>query len=481
MNHNRRCPIYLVLPVFLFLFLTLTGISNASLPDKNQQVNVIEVKAPIIPVTAKFIERGIQEAERNNAICVILLDTPGGLISSMRVIIQSISESKIPVVVYIYPKGAMATSAGTYITYASHVAAMSPGTHIGSAHPVSIGFETKRRRKPGENDFFESITPTPVSSPGKNKEDEEITDEEVNVGDEKAVNAMVALIRSLAEKTGRNADWGEKAVRESVSVTAIQALELNVIEIVAEDLPDLLGQLKGREIKLSGRETVVLDPSQDDVNYIQMTRIEKFLEVISEPQIALILLLLGGLGIYYEISSPGFGLPGIVGVISLILALYSLGSLPINYAALALLILSVGLFIAEAFTPTFGAFTAGGIVSFILGALFLVPAGMPFLQISRTFIVTAAVIMGVISFLIVWFVGKSMKSKAVSGVESLKDETAVAKTDITNEGMILLRGELWKARSSGDLIKKGSRVVVEDVKGLLVTVREKKDSEHESG
>jgi len=448
-------------------------VRGRNLPNKDQPVDVIVVKGAIFSSTARYIERGIKQAEKDGAICIIQLDTPGGLVKSMRDIIQAMQASNVPVIVYVAPHGAMATSAGTYITYAAHVAAMAPGTHIGSAHPVSIGQENKRWKKDDENPFkFEKKNDKKLKKDEKKKEKKSSPGVEADIGMEKATNAMVALIRSLAEKTGRNADWGEKAVRESVSVTANEAVKLNVVEIKAEDLRDLLEKLRGRKITLPGRKVVTLYPSQDNIKYINMSAIEKFLLTLNDPQIAIILMFLGTIGLYFELAHPGATIPGIIGGICIILSLYTLGSLPINYTALALIILSAILFIAEAFTPTFGALTTGGVIAFILGAIFLIPAGVPYLEISKSLIISLAILMGILSFIIFTFLIKTMRKKPVSGKEGMIGKTGVTKEKIDPEGTILFMGELWKAKSTGDIIQVGRKVEVEKVEGLLLYVKE---------
>jgi membrane-bound serine protease (ClpP class) len=357
------------------------------------------------------------------------------------------------------------------------------GTHIGSAHPVSMESDTKRKKRTNENPLNPSApAPIPTVSPSesprpktdKKKSSKDNDGEEISVSEEKATNAMVALIRSLAEKSGRNADWGEKAVRESVSVTANEALKLNVVEIVAEDVPNLLQQLKGKTVTLPGKKTVTLAPSQDKIKRIQMTKIERFLLTINDPQIALLLMLLGSLGIYYELANPGAAVPAIVGGICLILGLYTMGSLPINYTALALIILSIILFIAEALSPTHGAFAVGGTLSFILGAVFLIPADIPFLRISPAFVITLGIIMGALSFIIVTLITKTMKSRVKTGSKGLIGQTAVVKTPLAPQGMVLFEGELWKAETSEDIITEGKKVIIDDIQGLLLKVHEKK-------
>lgn len=439
---------------------------------KDQPVDVIVVKGAIFTATARQIERGIKTAENDGAICIIQLDTPGGLVNSMRDIIQNMQSARVPVVVYVSPSGAMATSAGTYIAYAANISAMAPGTHIGSAHPVSIGQENKRRKTPSPFDFLKKGEEEPLKDESeKTKKDEQIDgSEEVDVGMEKATNAMVALIRSLAEKTGRNADWAEKAVRESVSVTATEAKKLGVIEIIAENMDDLLKQLEGRRVRLSDNKTVILHPSPENIKYIPMTAIERFLLTINDPQIALVLMFLGMMGLYFELSHPGATLPGVIGGICIILALYTLGSLPINYAALGLIFLSAILFIAELFTPTFGTLTVGGIIAFILGAVFLVPAGMPWLSISKTLIVSLALIMGCVSALILSLVIKTQRSKPVSGREELTGAEGTAREDLNPSGQVNLMGEIWNAESSEGFIRRGTRVRVEKSEGLKLFV-----------
>lgn len=489
-----------MLKKYIFIIILLMGlvlllsnlVTGRNLPDKDQPVDVIVVKGAIFSSTARYIERGIKQSEEDGAICIIQLDTPGGLVKSMRDIIQAMQASEVPVVVYVSPHGAMATSAGTYITYASHVAAMAPGTHIGSAHPVSIGQENKRWKKKDENPFeFEKKEDNKKGKDGKNddkkdkdkkKEDKKVKEDkkkkesspgvETDIGMEKATNAMVALIRSLAEKTGRNADWAEKAVRESASITANEAVKLKVVEIKAEDLRDLLEKLRGRKITLPGKRVVTLYPSQNNIKYIRMSAIERFLLTINDPQIAIILMFLGTMGLYFEFANPGATIPGIIGGICIILSLYTLGSLPINYAALALIILSAILFIAEAFTPTFGALTTGGVIAFILGAVFLIPSGVPYLEISKSLIISIALLMGILSFFIFTMVIKTMRTKPVSGREGMLGKVGIAKEKLDPEGTILFMGEFWKAKSEGDIIQKGTKVKVEKVEGLLLHVKE---------
>ncbi len=455
--------------ILLFTFLLSPSMGSVEFPDKDQPVCVLVIKGAIYEPTARYISRGIKEAEKEGAICIIEMDTPGGLLKSMRQIIQSITQAEVPVIVYIYPPGGMATSAGTYIAYASPITAMAPGTHIGSAHPIFMFFNNQQKKEPEEDPLgFKNII---KDEKEKKKSIQKNIKYEKDIQMEKITNAMVALIRALAEKNGKNADWGEKAVRKSVSITAYEAKKLNVVNIIAEDLPDLLEKLKGRSVTLPNKKTVTLYPSQDKIKYIRMTGVEKFLVTINDPQIALILLFLGAIGLYYELAHPGATLPGIVGGICIILGLYTLGSLPINYAALGLIILSIILFIAEIFTPTFGALTLGGIISFILGAVFLIPSDIPFIRISKALIISISIIMGAFSFVIVNVILKNLKRKPFSGKEGLIGKIATVKKDLTPKGFVLLQGELWKAISESDIIPAGNEVIVTDVKGLTLKVK----------
>jgi membrane-bound serine protease (ClpP class) len=465
--------------------LLLTPAGSFAFADKDQPVDVLVVKGPIFSSTAEYIKRGIKQAEQDGAICVIQMDTPGGLVKSMREIVQDISAARVPVVIFVYPQGGMATSAGAYIAYAAHVTVMAPGTHIGSAHPVAMGSQN-RRWKFNPNNPLEQEPAAPAGDEkegeGKDKakearepkKDKERKQEggEVDVEMEKATHALVALMRSLAEKNGRNADWGEKAVRESVSATVTEAVKLNVADFSAENMEDLLKKLDGRTVTLEGKEKITLHPSLTRIKYIEMTGIEKFLLTINDPQIAMLLMFLGMLGLYYELAHPGLAIPGIVGGISIILGLYTLGSLPINYAALALIILSAILFLAELFTQSFGAFTVGAVISFVLGAVFLIPAGIPYLSISRGLITSMALFMGIFSFLIITFVLKSLRAKPVMGMSSLPGKKALVRVELSPTGMVLFEGELWKAKSTGGNVPAGGTVVVQGAEGLTLLVKE---------
>ncbi|MCK5434792.1 MAG: nodulation protein NfeD, partial [Dehalococcoidales bacterium] len=336
--------------ILLLLGLIVTASITIETQAASSRIDVLHATGVINPVLADYIERGIEQAEENDVIAVIIqMDTPGGLDTSMRDIVKDIVNARVPVVVYVSPSGARAASAGVFITMAAHVAVMASNTAIGAAHPVSIGAE-------GEEGMSETM-------------------------EEKVVNDAAAYIRSIAEAHGRNMEWAERAVRESVSATEQEALELNVIDMVAPDLDSLVAQLDGRQVIMLGGNVVTLHTQEATINHINMNAMEDFLYAISDPNIALILLSLATLGITAEIFNPGLIFPGVLGAISGLLAFYSLGMLPVNYAGVLLVVLAFALFIAEVFTTTFGLFTAGGITSLVIGSLILFKGG-PLFQVS---------------------------------------------------------------------------------------------------
>ncbi|MDH5695168.1 MAG: nodulation protein NfeD [Dehalococcoidia bacterium] len=406
------------------------------------RVDVLHVKATINPVLVDYIKRGIDQAEEGNAAaCIIQLDTPGGLDTSMRDIVKDIVNARVPVVVYVSPSGARAASAGVFITMAAHVAAMAPNTAIGAAHPVAVGAE-------GEAQMSEAM-------------------------EEKVVNDAAAYIRSIAEAHGRNMEWAEKAVRESVSATEQEALELNVIDMVAPDLNSLTSQLEGRQITMLDGRVVTLHTEGAEINHVEMNTIEDFLYTISDPNIAYILLSLAMLGIFFELSNPGLILPGVVGGICLLMAFYSLGMLPVNYAGVLLIVLAFGLFIAEVFTATFGLFTAGGITSLVIGSLILFKGVSPLFQVNPWLIATVAIgIAGFFGF-VVNRVIRVHRRQASTGREELVGKTAVVKVALEPEGTILFKGERWTAVSEKGRVKPGEEVIITKVDGLKLWVIKK--------
>ncbi len=401
-----------------------------------EHVNVYPVEGVINPVIVEFMADSIaQSIDENAAAVVFQLDTPGGLVSSTRLIVKSLLNADVPVVVYVSPSGARAASAGTFITMAGHIAAMAPGTNIGAAHPVS----------------------------GEGKDIE---------GDmrKKAENDLAAFARSIADKRDRNADWAEEAVRESVSITEAEALEQKVIDIVAEDVPDLLVQLDGRSASVAGEE-VTLRTAQAEIHYRQMTWRQQVLAVVSHPQIALMLLSIGSLGLLIELYNPGLIFPGVIGAISVLLAFYSLQTLPVNYAGLALIGLSFIMFILESQIPSFGMLTIGGLISMFLGALMLIDSPEDYLRIPLTTILVVVGTTGGLMALVVGAAARSFKRQPVTGQEGMIGATGVVKKRIDPIGTVALRGSFWTAQSDSP-IEVDTAVRVEAVDGLKLTVVE---------
>jgi membrane-bound serine protease (ClpP class) len=413
---------------------------------------LLNIKGPIGPAVSDYVKRGIKKAEEDHASIVILqMDTPGGFDHSMRDIIKKILSSSIPVVSYVAPGGSRAASAGTYILYASHISAMAPTTNLGAATPVRVG------GLPG--------IPEEPSSPQEEEKDKEkpITPDTL---ERKMVNDAVAYIKALANRHGRNAEWAEQAVREAVSLTAEEALEINVIDLVAASHADLLHQLDGREVVMETGK-VILATKGLIIELFEPDWRTKILTVITDPNIAYILMLLGIYGLIYELANPGFILPGIVGTICLLLALYTFQILPINYAGLALIILGVTFMIAETFVPSFGALGIGGVIALVVGSVILMDEeGMriSLLLIGSTALVSAGFFLWVMSRLFTM-----RRKKVVTGAEEMIGIIGEATGDFTEQGRVWVHGESWQAQSSVP-IKKGQKIQVIAKNGLLLKV-----------
>jgi len=433
------------MPKFIRILLLLVLIITASIAIEveaaSSRIDVLHAEGVINPVLVDYLERGIEQAEDDNAIvCIIQMDTPGGLDTSMRDIVKDIVNARVPVVVYVSPAGARAASAGVFITIAAHVAVMAPNTAIGAAHPVAIGTE-------GEEGMSETM-------------------------EEKVVNDAAAYIRSIAEAHGRNMEWAEKAVRESVSATEQEALELNVIDMVAADLDSLVSQLDGRQVTMLGGNIVTLHTQGATINHIKMNTMEDFLYAISDPNIAYILLSLATLGIMAEIFNPGLIFPGVVGAICGLLAFYSLGMLPVNYAGVLLVVLAFGLFIAEVFTTTFGLFTAGGITSLVIGSLILFKGG-PLFQVNPWLITTIVIIITALFAFVISRVIRAHRRQASTGREELIGKSAVVKVVLEPEGTVFYKGERWAAISDRGRVEPGETVIITRVDGLKLYVTKK--------
>ncbi|HEX73536.1 MAG TPA: nodulation protein NfeD [Dehalococcoidia bacterium] len=403
-------------------------------------IDVLHVNGTINPVLVDYVERGIEQAEEDNTIaCIIQMDTPGGLDTSMRLIVQSILSAEVPVVVYI-PSGARAASAGFFITIAAHVAVMAPGTEIGAAHPVAMSTE-------GEAEMSEAMKA-------------------------KVVNDAAAYAISIADTHGRNTEWAEKAVREAASLPAHQALELNVIDMVAPDLDSLISQLDGWQATMLDGSVMTLHTQGATIKEVKMNWVEDFLYTISNPNIAYILLSLAMLGLMVEITNPGLVFPGIVGGICGLLAFYSLGMLPVNYAGVLLIVLAFGLFIAEVFTATFGLFTAGGVTSLIIGSLILFKGG-PLFQINPWLIAVVSIGIAALFAFVINRVIKAHRYQATTGREELVGKIAIVKVALEPEGTVFFRGERWTAVSEGGRVEPGEEVIITKVDGLKLCVAKK--------
>ena len=403
-------------------------------------IHYVIVEGIVEPAMGEFIVKSIDDATKANAeLIVFQLDTPGGLDLSMRVIIKSILSSDVPVVVYVAPPGARAASAGVFITYASHVAAMAPGTNMGSAHPVAMGG--------GE------IDETMMA---------------------KVENDAAAYIKSIAEKKGRNAEWAEKAVRESVNITAEEALKLNVIEILAENRDELFKEINGRTVDtITGKVTIKIDNAE--VVEIEPGIRLSILKTIANPNVAYILMMIGMMGIYFELSNPGMIFPGVVGAICLILAFYSFQTLPVNYAGLALILLGLILFIAEVKIVSFGLLTIAGIICLTLGSVMLFDSPMPFIRISFWVVLPTVLMTSTAMAMMMYLAVQVHKKNPVSGLEALMGDEGRVEDEIHPPehgyvGHVFIEGEYWKAVSDVKIVK-GEQVKVVGIDGLLLKVK----------
>lgn len=444
-KHYKR-----LLPLFLLLAIG----QPATAADNPQPTTVIQltIEDVIGPATEDYITRAIDNAPQQQAgLILILMDTPGGLDTAMRGIIKSITNSPVPVVTYVSPMGSRAASAGTYILYASHIAAMAPGTNLGAATPVQL------------------------SGPGSLGDDEqkpEKTGDEPKNGktamERKAINDAVAYIRGLAQLRGRNADWAEKAVREAASLSAEEALKINVIDVVATNTADLLQQLDGRKVEVLGQQWtlktrgMIIKPVDPDWR-------SRLLSVLTNPNIAYILMLIGIYGLIFEFSNPGAIVPGTVGAIALLLALYAFQLLPINFAGMALILLGIGLMVGEAFQPSFGMLGIGGVVAFIFGSIILIDTRAPGFGIDLSVILTFALSSVLVFVVVVGMALRARKRPIVSGMEQIVGATGVVIHSSDHRATILLHSENWQAVSAKPL-QNGQRVRVTAMDGLTLKV-----------
>ena len=399
---------------------------------------VVKIEGAINPVVAEFVANEIRSANTSSEeLIVIRMDTPGGLDTSMRKIIKAIQSSKIPVASFVSPGGSRAASAGTFITIASHIAAMEPGTNIGAAHPVNLmGGGTGGQAK---------------------------------VMEDKVVNDASAYIRSLAEQRGRNTHWAELSVRKSVSVSAEEAKRLNVIDLVAANLDSLILALDKREVKLGG-SIITLNTAEKKITFKEMNSGQRILDVIANPNVAYVLMMLGLVGLYLELSNPGLILPGVVGSVSLVLALYAMQTLPINYAGLLLIVLGVILLIAEVNVMSYGLLAMSGAISIFLGSIMLIDSDDPAMQISKMILYPTLGMTFLFSIGSIYLAKKAHQLVTTTGMEGLLGEVGVVKETLNLEGRVLIHGEMWMAESD-TVISVGEKVSVEVVKGLKIKVR----------
>ncbi len=454
---------------FARALLACVVLGSAPLAQADGTAVVLDLDGAIGVATAEYIIGGIEEAEeRGAALVIIRMDTPGGLVNSMRDIITAILGSDVPVVTYVSPDGARADSAGTYILLASHIAAMAPTTHLGAATPVALGGEDVGDDG-GSDDEEES------DSDSESEDKEEDTGKRGSAMERKVMNDAIAYIRGLAEAHGRNADWAEKAVTEAATLTATEALEMNVIDLIAVDNAELFQKINGLEIEVNNR-MITLDTEALVVERIEQSWRIKFLSAISSPEVLLLLIAVGVAGLWLEGYNPGGIVPGVVGVISLLLAAYALQVLPVNYAGLALIIVGIVLIVLEAFVPSFGALGLGGIAAFIFGAIMMFDSGVPGFGISVAFVVSVAVVFGLFLLWLVTYLLKLSRRGAVTGKASILGGTGTAMESFSGAGKVWLEGEAWAAVSKVP-IEKDQEVVVTAIDGLTLQVQPAADVE----
>jgi len=423
-----------------FFIALLAGVLLAVTASANTpSVQVLRIEGTIVPIVADYIDRGISQAEdKNVTVCIIELDTPGGLLDSTERIVKRIMNANVPVVVYVSPKGAWAASAGTFITLSAHIAAMTPGTTIGAAHPVAAGGEAI------PEDQMKKIT-----------------------------EFSAKWMKTIAQERGRNIEEAQLAVTESKSFTDVDALNSKLIDLRADNLKSLISQIDGWKVTLANGTEVSINTTGYELSRDEMSLVESFLHAISDPNIAYILLSIGSIGIIAEIYSPGAFFPGIIGAISLLLAFYSLGVLDARWGGILLILLAFGLFIGELLTTTFGLFTAGGITALVLGSLILFPGGGTLFQISPWLIAVVVILVAAFFAFAIQRIIRAHHRQAYTGREELIGKTAIVKVALEPEGMVLFKGERWTAISEKGRVKPGEEVIITKVEGLKLYVTKK--------
>lgn len=429
------------------LLAALALAASAAALGASAPVFLVPLQGAIGPAAADFVHRALERAAREKAQLVVLrMDTPGGLDTSMREIIKDILSSPVPVATWVGPGGARAASAGTFILYASHIAAMAPATNLGAASPVSIG-----------------------GAPQKDEKKKDDKDDGALSGDtmtRKVTHDAAAYIRSLAQLRGRNVEWGEKAVREAVSLSAGDALELKVIDVVAEDAGALLKKLDGRTVDVAGEKRRLQTAGTTPIA-VELDWRTRLLSVITNPSIAYLMILIGLYALVFEFSNPGLVLPGVVGAICVLLAMYAFHLLPVNYAGLALIVLGIGLMAAEAFLPAYGSLGVGGLVAFVLGSVMLIDSDLPGFEIPYGLIAGVAVASGLFLVFVIGMVVRGRRMPVVSGREEMLGAVGEALEDFEGEGWMRVRGETWRARARGP-VRRGQRLRVRSIDGLVL-------------
>lgn len=436
-----------------FSYILIFGIDHA-LSDQDvistKRITLIEINGMINPATDDYIRSGIESARENSSeALIIILDTPGGLLTSTKEIVKSLLNSPVPIVVYVYPSGATATSAGVFITLSANIAAMADGTSIGAAAPVLLGPGGGGQKSKDEEE-------------GKNGNDKKMS--------EKIENFASSFIESIAEKRGRNVKWAIDAVRNSASITATEALKKHVIDLISPNLNELINEIDGKEVILpTGKK--ILNTKGAMVDRVNMNAKQRLIDILSTPDIAFLLISLGSLGLFIEFYNPGLIFPGVAGAICLLLGLVSLQILPFNYAGLALLALSILLFVTEVYVTSYGLLSVGGILSFILGALLLFDTPESDVRVGFDVVIAATLAIGLFFTFVAYYLVKSQRSAISLGFEGLMGEVGVAVTTIENKGKIFIHGEYWDAESD-ETIREGEKVkVVEKISGFKLRVK----------
>lgn len=427
------CLMIINLVISAVLMVGTPGIAAAE-----NEVVIIELEGPINPGMAMYVTRGLEKASDKGAgLAILRIDTPGGLASSMRTIIKAILNSPIPVVAWVGPSGAGAASAGVMVTVAAHIAAMAPGTNIGAAHPVTAG--------------------------GKDIE---------KTMSEKVVNDMAAYARGIAEDKGRNGEWVEKAIRESVSITAEEALDIKVIDLVAKDIDVLLQLIDGREVSVPGGK-IIIKTADIKKTYFRPSWRDRVLKTISDPNIAYILMMIGLAGLYFELSHPGAIFPGVIGAICMILAFFSFQTLPVNYAGLLLIVLAIILFIAEVKVTSYGVLSIGGLISMTIGSIMLFED----MRVSLKLMLPTVLLVGGFFVVVASLAFRAYRAKPKGGTDGLLGEIGLVKERIDPEGLIFVHGEYWRA-TAGERIEPGEKVEVGGVDGLILKVKKANNREN---